>query len=155
MSDTPRTDAAEVYTNDLDDAIYAVPSHVVRQLERELAEARSEHAKTIGTLHADLAALSREKLRLEERIPEGRDTSKRAFMDGIDWQHHLGVGNDPKGAVLYPSEKDTLRGEACLAKGAGCGIVEVEVRLIRWAVEQDLEGEMKRKRESMNDGSGS
>ena len=39
------------------------------------------------------------------------DKRHRCFMDGIDWQHHL---------------------------EGGCGVVEVEVRLIRWVEPQDL-----------------
>ena len=57
---------------------------------------------------------------------------KRGFMDGIDWQHHLEA--DPKGVKVYPSVDTTRRGEPCLAKGAGCGIVEIEIRLVRWGL---------------------
>jgi hypothetical protein len=67
------------------------------------------------------------------------DKVMRVFMDGIDWQHHL--GHDGKGTLVFPSEAITLREKACLAKGGGCGVVEVEVRLIRWVVEQDIHGE--------------
>lgn len=58
----------------------------------------------------------------------------RCFMDGIDWQHHLEA--DSKGTPLFPS-MDSLRAEKECLKG-GCGIVEVEVRLIRWIEPQDL-----------------
>ncbi len=59
----------------------------------------------------------------------------RCFMDGIAWQHHLEA--DPDGAKLYPSE-------SALVSGSGhsldeCGIVEVEVRLLRWVKPQDLD----------------
>lgn len=57
---------------------------------------------------------------------------KRCFMDGIDWQHHL--GSDGDGTLLFPSEKGLRRVKKCL-KG-GCGVVEVEVRLIRWVEPQ-------------------
>lgn len=67
----------------------------------------------------------------------------RAFMDGIDWQYHLGVGNDSAGATLFPSKKRTIVGKGCLSSGGRCGIVEVEVRLIRWAVPQRLDLEAK------------
>ena len=70
--------------------------------------------------------------------------TKHAFMDGIDWQHHLGIDNDPKGASLYPSVEDTVREKKCLAGGGGCGVVEVEVRLVRWVIEQDLDSEIRR-----------
>jgi hypothetical protein len=62
--------------------------------------------------------------------------NKVGYMDGIDWQHHL--GEDPKGVMIYPSVKDTRRGEACLRGGGGCGIVKVEIRQIEWTEEQDL-----------------
>ena len=63
----------------------------------------------------------------------------RGFMDGIDWQHHIGVGNDSEGATVFPSKKQTIALNKCLAKGARCGVVEVEVRLIRWVVPQRLD----------------
>lgn len=70
----------------------------------------------------------------------------RAFMDGIDWQHHLGVGNDSKGATLFPSKKQTISLKGCLSKGARCGVVEVEVRLVRWVVPQRLDLERRNRR---------
>jgi hypothetical protein len=59
----------------------------------------------------------------------------RCFMDGIDWQEHL--SSDANGTPLFPSEKSLHAGRTCIASG-GCGIVEVEVRLIRWVEPQDL-----------------
>ena len=61
----------------------------------------------------------------------------RVFMDGIDWQHHL--GEDSKGTPTFASLKATKREKGCLAKGGRCGVVEVEVRLIRWVEEQRLD----------------
>lgn len=58
----------------------------------------------------------------------------RCFMDGIDWQHHLAA--DAGGSLLFPSE-DSLRESAGHSLDE-CGIVEVEVRLVRWTVPQDL-----------------
>ncbi len=58
----------------------------------------------------------------------------RCYMDGIDWQHHLGY--DPKGKMLYP-DKSSLE-EMAEHDLDVCGIVEVEVRLIRWAVPQNM-----------------
>ena len=58
----------------------------------------------------------------------------RCFMDGIDWQDHL--DSDAWGTTLYPSE-ETLREQKPCLKG-GCGVVEVEVRLIRWVEPQNL-----------------
>jgi hypothetical protein len=59
----------------------------------------------------------------------------RCFMDGIDWQEHL--RSDAEGTPLFPSEKSLRVARPCIAKG-GCGVVEVEVRLIRWVEPQDL-----------------
>lgn len=58
----------------------------------------------------------------------------RCFMDGIDWQHHLEA--DAMGTTLFPSESSLREFKTCL-KG-GCGVVEVEVRLIRWVEPQNL-----------------
>lgn len=65
-----------------------------------------------------------------EAVEEARRV--KGFMDGLDWQYHLGV--DPKGAIVYPSEDALVDG----AKHdlAECGIVEVEIRLIRWVRHQ-------------------
>ena len=56
------------------------------------------------------------------------------FMDGIDWQHHL--EDDPDGTRLYPSESSLVAGTKHSLDE--CGIVEVEVRLVRWVKPQDL-----------------
>ena len=60
----------------------------------------------------------------------------RCFMDGIDWQHHL--EGDRKGTLLFVSIDGLKETRRCIDKG-GCGVVEVEVRLVRWVEEQDLE----------------
>jgi hypothetical protein len=61
---------------------------------------------------------------------------RRCYMDGIDWQYHLVA--DPNGALLFPSESAVRVGKKCIADGGGCGVVEVEVRLVRWIEPQDL-----------------
>ena len=63
------------------------------------------------------------------------DGTVRCFMDGIDWQHQLEA--DADGTVLFPSEDSLRKAKTCLA--GGCGVVEVEVRLIRWVEPQNLE----------------
>lgn len=68
----------------------------------------------------------------------------RCFMDGIDWQHHL--GSDPAGTELFPTAEDARNGRWCLAEDGGCGIVEVEVRLVRWVEEQDFGRETRNER---------
>lgn len=62
------------------------------------------------------------------------DIRHRCFMDGIDWQHHL--GGDSSGTELFPSEDSLREKKTCLL--GGCGVVEVEVRLIRWVEPQNL-----------------
>lgn len=61
----------------------------------------------------------------------------RCFMDGIDWQHHLEA--DAGGTPLFPSEESLRKNKKCLS--GGCGVVEVEVRLIRWVEPQNLKFE--------------
>lgn len=67
------------------------------------------------------------------------DSVVRGFMDGIDWEEHL--GHDRKGVRVFPSVERTRTEKGCLAKGGKCGIVEVEVRLVRWVEAQDLAAE--------------
>lgn len=57
---------------------------------------------------------------------------KFAYIDGIDWQHH--VEDDAYGVKIYPSV-------SALEKGSGhdmgeCGIVKIELREIGWVKKQ-------------------
>lgn len=58
---------------------------------------------------------------------------RRCFMDGIDWQHHLDA--DISGTRLFPDIDSLKKGQTCVVEGQ-CGVVEVEVRLIRWVEPQ-------------------
>ncbi len=69
-------------------------------------------------------------------MPDSTEITHRCYMDGIDWQHHLEA--DAKGTPLFPSVKSLKELRTCIDPG-GCGVVEVEVRLIRWIEEQDLD----------------
>ena len=63
-----------------------------------------------------------------------RDMSKfTAYMDGIDFQHHRGqsLGGDR----IYSTEEAVRRRRPC---ADACGVVEVEVSLVKWVHEQDL-----------------
>ena len=60
----------------------------------------------------------------------------RCFMDGIDWQEHLEA--DVHGTRLYPSIKSLRAANGHDPADDGCGVVEVEVRLVRWTHPQDL-----------------
>ncbi len=62
--------------------------------------------------------------------------NKCGFMDGVDWQHHL--GQDAKGTRIYASVASLKDGIPHI-EAAGCGVVEVEVRFIRWVEAQDIE----------------
>jgi hypothetical protein len=68
------------------------------------------------------------------------DEPIKCYMDGIDWEHHL--GHDRKGTLIFPSVDAAKVGKKCLRDGGGCGVVEVEIRLIRWVEAQDLESEI-------------
>jgi hypothetical protein len=64
----------------------------------------------------------------------------RGFMDGIDWEEHL--GHDASGAPVFGTERSLRLKRPCIETG-GCGIVEVEVRFIRWVEPQDLKWDHK------------
>ena len=63
------------------------------------------------------------------------DRRVRSFMCGVDWQYHLDA--DALGTTLYPDEESLRDRRKCIDE---CGIVEVEVRLIRWVRPQNLFG---------------
>lgn len=63
------------------------------------------------------------------------DETFKCFMDGLDWQHHIGA--DISGVRLYPSVEDLKAGSRCVVDG-GCGVVEIEVKFVRWVEPQDL-----------------
>jgi hypothetical protein len=57
-----------------------------------------------------------------------------AFMDGTDWEHH--VGQDAYGAKVYPSPGDVLKDSSC---AKACGVVRVRMYAVDWPVPQDFE----------------
>jgi len=59
-------------------------------------------------------------------------------MDGIDYEYHL-VGHDPHGVPVFASVDGVRRGKQCVREGGGCGIVEVEIRFVRWVEKQDIQ----------------
>jgi hypothetical protein len=59
-----------------------------------------------------------------------KDKSIRGFMCRIDWDHELGRAAD--GNRVYPSVKALEEHHGCVLE---CGIVEVEVRLVRVVAE--------------------
>ena len=59
--------------------------------------------------------------------------SKTAYMDGVDWQHH--VEHDTHGVRVYPSQDSTIKGEPC---AKDCGVVRVLMTEADWPLEQNL-----------------
>ena len=55
----------------------------------------------------------------------------KAFMCGIAWQSEMGETD----VTIYPTEKYLEQREDC---HKGCGIVEVEVKFVRWVKPQRL-----------------
>jgi hypothetical protein len=59
------------------------------------------------------------------------------FMDGVDWQHE--IEHAAGGNRVYASAEDLKKNSKCWPQ---CGIVEVEVRLVRWVEDQDFGNEI-------------
>lgn len=71
-----------------------------------------------------------------------RDKKVRAFICGIAWQHELGETD----VRLYPTKETLLKSEKKhFLCDQDCGIVEVEVKFVRWARKQKL-GRVKKKK---------
>ena len=51
-----------------------------------------------------------------------------AYIDKTDFDHEL--EHNPRGCTVYPTIKDAQSGSPCTAE---CGIVEVEIRLVKIA----------------------
>jgi hypothetical protein len=62
--------------------------------------------------------------------------TKTVYMCGVDFQHHL--DGDAYGTRSYPSVEDLKARSKCWPQ---CGIVECEVKLMRWVAEQDFDAE--------------
>ena len=56
-------------------------------------------------------------------------------MCGVDWEHEL--GEVPDHTKVYSSVKDLKRQRTCYKE---CGIVEVEVKLVKWVKDQNIKG---------------
>lgn len=62
----------------------------------------------------------------------------KLYACGVDWQHEIGPHGAPdlSGKVpLYNSIEDLKAKRKCWIE---CGIVELEVTLVKWAEKQDL-----------------
>lgn len=55
-------------------------------------------------------------------------------MCGIDWQHEVSEGH-PDGPQVYGNIKNLKQERTCWEQ---CGIIEVEIKEVRWHVKQTL-----------------
>ncbi|MES3028511.1 MAG: hypothetical protein V4820_11735 [Pseudomonadota bacterium] len=62
----------------------------------------------------------------------------RGFMCKTDWDHEIGYASD--GNKVYPSEAAIRRERKCLPE---CGIVEVEVTIIRVVQDENMAAMLK------------
>lgn len=61
--------------------------------------------------------------------------TKTVYMCAIDWQHELGEVSDY--TKVYSTVEDLKKQHECWNS---CGIVEVEVKLIKYVEEQNIRG---------------
>ena len=59
--------------------------------------------------------------------------SHKVYTCGIDFQHE--IGNAASGNTIYASVEDLKKHRPCWK---GCGIVELDLKLSKWIVEQDM-----------------
>jgi hypothetical protein len=60
----------------------------------------------------------------------------KLYTCGIDWQHEIGKAPVLEGNMpLYSSIKKLKKYRTCWKE---CGIVELDIKLIKWVEEQDL-----------------
>jgi hypothetical protein len=88
-----------------------------------------EANKTIKVL--DWPKTFDEMKKLELSDPE----EKIAYMCGVAWQHEL--GHALGGNKLYPSVEDLKESSKCTDQ---CGVVEVNVELVKWVQPQKFPG---------------
>lgn len=65
-------------------------------------------------------------------VPLAEKLVVRGFMCGVDWEHE--IGQNCHGIKIYRSEADLRADRTCVDE---CGVVEVEVRIVRTVAEQD------------------
>lgn len=60
----------------------------------------------------------------------------KLYICGVDWQHEIGEAHDLEGKMpFYSTIKELKRDRRCWKE---CGILEVEVKEVKWRVKQDL-----------------
>ena len=59
--------------------------------------------------------------------------TRTGYMCGVDFQHHL--ENDARPVKVYADEWTLRRMRPCVAE---CGIVEVEIKVVRWVQPQKI-----------------
>lgn len=99
--------------------------HNARKLRAEKENAKALMA--LGVVMALALALPDE--------PKMAKKKKIAYMCGVAWQHDVGQGS---GYIkIFATAEECEKGMKC---AKSCGIVQVEIREVRWPKKQDLKG---------------
>jgi len=61
------------------------------------------------------------------------DRTEKVYMCGVDWQHEIGAAMG--GNTVHPSVEDLKKHRKCWKS---CGIVEIEVKFVKWVEPQDF-----------------
>jgi len=61
---------------------------------------------------------------------------RKLYACGVDWQHEIGEAPDLEGKMpLYSSVEELKQKRTCWDE---CGIVEIELKVTKWVLKQDL-----------------
>jgi hypothetical protein len=100
-------------------------------------EALDAPAEPNEALKAFLAEGEESALPLIERafVDEDQRLVVRGYMCGTDWEHE--IGQNKHGIEIWRSERACAVGKKCTSE---CGMVEVEVRIVRTVKKADFSG---------------
>ena len=72
--------------------------------------------------------------------------SKKVYCCGVDWQHEIGEAMDLEGSMpLYSNVEELKAKRTCWDS---CGIVELDLTLVKWVQPQDLARKFKNESET-------
>jgi hypothetical protein len=78
-----------------------------------------------------------------------KEIVKKLYCCGVDIQHEICEAPDLEGSMpLYSSVKELKKQRTCWKE---CGIVELELKLIKWVQPQDLFRNIRKQRRKKND----
>lgn len=66
------------------------------------------------------------------------NNTKTVYLCGVDWQHEIGEAMDLEGSMPFYSSVEELKEKRTCWKQ--CGIIEAEIKMIKWVEPQDLFG---------------